>query len=589
MKNIIVFMVIFAFICNAMITGEIKNIKEINEKMYGYVSINSNMQYLHKAGYPMLPYKTKTYVFPVGTIIKKINVRVNEIKEMKLKEKIKPAPKPVTMGEKEIIKEGSIYNKDEFYPSNWYDYHIGVGLKNGKHVLFLNIYLYPYRYNAVRNELKHAKFDIIIDYKLPSKSLFLNKYDLLIVAPDKWLNDLKPLVEEKEKHGIKTKLVSLSQCLSMNGRDDAEKLKYYIKNEIEQDGIKYVLLVGGRKPGIKEEWYIPVRYVYVTWPETGYIENRYISDLYYADIYDGDYNFSSWDSDGNGVFSEWRRMEPLQDKLDLYPDVYIGRLACRNKAELEIMINKIIDYEGSEINKKIVLVGGDTFEPEGLEGEIVCDKSLEYLNGFETAKVYASQTNVNPKNIRNALGNGAMFMLLHGHGSPIRWNTCKPNVFDKRERGLWIFDLPFFFNKEYPIAIFGGCHTAMFNISLTVFQWAPPAPECLSWWFARKYEGGGIASLGYTAFPVGTPGESGDLDGNGINEPDCVESGYGYMELGLFYAYGIKNMKYLGECWGFTVGRYIEHFKIPYERYHFHTIQSFVLLGDPTLKIGGYE
>ncbi|RLF48287.1 MAG: hypothetical protein DRN29_00005, partial [Thermoplasmata archaeon] len=360
------------------------------------------------------------------------------------------------------------------------------------------------------------------------------------------------------------------------------------KDAIEEWGIKYVMLVGGRKPGIKEEWLMPVRYVHVTWPETGYVETRYISDLYFADIYDANYSFSSWDTDSNGIFSEWRKMSKLKDEIDLYPDVYVGRLACRNKAELQIMIDKIISYENGEASKKVVLVGGDTFEPEGIEGEIVCDKALEYLQGYEAAKVYASQTDLNPRNIRNALGDGAAFMMLHGHGSPIRWNTCKPDEFDKRERGLWIFDIPFFFNEEYPITIFGGCHTAMFNISLTVFKWAPPAPECLSWWFARKYNGGGIASFGYTAFPVGTPGESGDLDGNGINEPDCVESGYGYMQLGLFEAYGVEGKEYLGECWGYAVSRYVEHFKIPYERWHLHTIQSFVLLGDPSLKIGGY-
>jgi hypothetical protein len=78
------------------------------------------------------------------------------------------------------------------------------------------------------------------------------------------------------------------------------------------------------------------------------------------------------------------------------------------------------------------------------------------------------------------------------------------------------------------------------------------------------------------------------LDGDGVNEPDCVESGYGYMQLGLFEAYGMEGKEYLGECWGYAVSRYVEHFKIPYERWHLHTIQSFVLLGDPTLKIGGY-
>jgi len=33
------------------------------------------------------------------------------------------------------------------------------------------------------------------------------------------------------------------------------------------------------------------------------------------------------------------------DELDLYADVYIGRLACRNSDEVDLLINKIINYE----------------------------------------------------------------------------------------------------------------------------------------------------------------------------------------------------------------------------------------------------
>ena len=71
-------------------------------------------------------------------------------------------------------------------------------------------------------------------------------------------------------------------------------------------------------------------------------------------------------------------------------------------------------------------------------------------------------------------------------------------------------------------------------------------------------------------------------------EPDCVESGYGYMQLGLFEGYGDENNEYLGQCLGHTVSRYIEKYKLPLERYHLHTIQAFVILGDPSLKIDGY-
>ena len=541
---------------------------------------------------PVVPIYRKTFIFPAGA---KVSMRAEPIKvkkaeNMHLVSSYIPAPPGYKI-------KTSSYEKDAIYPEKWYEFRTMGGIKNGEHVIIAQLILYPVRYD--RGDIFYAdKFNIKISYK-PSTGLFdADEYDLLIICPNKykygikWYEELLPFVEHKEKHGIKTKLVSLDQAISgtyfpVKGRDDAEKLKYFIKNAIEQWGIEYVLFAGGRKPGIKESWYVPVRYSEVFWAE----EHRYTSDLYFADIYDGNYNFSSWDTDGNGAYSEWKTVGNLIDDVDLYPDVYIGRLPARNILELKTMINKIIEYENSISNKKIVLVGGDNFENEGIEGEIVCNITAEYLPGYEIEKVYASQMDVNPENIKNALGNGATFMHFHGHGSPISWSTHKPNGFDKWEKGIDVLDLPLFFNEEYPIVVLGGCHTAMFNISLTNFPWTHgfPSPADLSSWFMKKIKGGAIASLGYTCFPVATPGEEGDLDGDGINEPDCAESGYGYMQLNFFYAYGMEGMQYLGECWGYTVANYVEHFKYPYKRWHLHTMQGFVLLGDPTLKIGGYS
>ncbi|MDD5778434.1 MAG: C25 family cysteine peptidase, partial [Candidatus Thermoplasmatota archaeon] len=212
-----------------------------------------------------------------------------------------------------------------------------------------------------------------------------------------------------------------------------------------------------------------------------------------------------------------------------------------------------------------------------------------YLPGFEADKVYVSLGDVTSDAMKSGMNDGAMFIHMHGHGSPIYWSTHKENNFNEWEDGFKFYDIPFFFNEEYSISIIGGCHTAMFNMSMTNFPWAgTPAPEGSAWWFARKYNGGAIASLGYTAFPVATPGESGDLDGDGVNDPDCAESGYGYMQLQLIYGYGMEGLEHLGECWSYAVSSYTDHFKSPYERWHLHTIQSFVLLGDPSLKIGGY-
>jgi hypothetical protein len=559
---------------------------------------------LNEPGKPIIPMCTKNYVVSFGTIIESVKCEISEIKTMTLKNEIKPAQQPVKPDGKsdnrEILTKGSIYQSEELFPYDWFSYSIGAGLdENNEHKMFLTLQIFPVRYNTSENKIYYidnAKLKIV--YKESDNNPFptTSEYNLLILTPTKFSKQLEKLVEHKESFGISTNLVTLDEIYNgdyfpVEGRDDPEKIKYFIKNSIEEWGIKYVLLVGGRIPGIKEKWHFPVRYVHI-W---AWDESSYISDLYFADIYDSYGDFCSWDSNGNGVYGEWLENGSLVDDMDLYPDVYLGRLPCRVKFELNIMINKIIKYENSKLTKKIVLSGGDNFDdkPYGgndeKEGELVCNKTMEYLPDFEKECVYTPQMDISARNIRRALGKGAIFMHLHGHGSPTRWTTHKLLNYDEWEDGLFILDLPLFFNKQYPIVVIGGCHTSMFNISMTNSPWGMPSFRGLSDWLIVKVGGGAIATLGYTCFPVATPGESGDLDGNGINEPDCVESGYGYMQLRFFYGYGEQDLDYLGECWNFAIANYTDHFKIPYERTHIHTIHGFVLLGDPSLMIGGYE
>ncbi|UCF50478.1 MAG: hypothetical protein JSU91_03070 [Thermoplasmatales archaeon] len=559
---------------------------------------------LYHAGKPILPMFTKKFSFSFGTQIKNVEFEISEISNMALAKKIKPAPQPAIPNKDNSIADNwidkNIYSSKELFPNNWISYSTGAGLDENKDKkMFLTIQVFPVRYIPTYDIIYYIEnLDLTITYEEPENIIFpeTSEYSLLILTSTRFSNNLEILLEHKESKGINSILVTLDEIYNgdyfpVEGRDDPEKIKYFIKDAIEQWGIEYVMLVGGRIPGLTEKWYFPVRYVNVFWAN----ESSYISDLYYADIYNGDGDFSSWDTNNNGVYGEWPNSGSLIDDMDLYPDVNVGRLPCRFKFELNIMVKKIISYENSQISKKIVLAGGDNFDdiPYGgnneLEGELVCNKTLEYLPDFEEKKVYGSETDITPRNIRKALGTGGIFMHLHGHGNPLKWSSHKPLNFDEWEEGLFMLDVPFFFNKEYPIVVIGGCHTSMFNISMTIFSWGGPSFRGLSDWLLVKFRGGAIATLGYTCFPVASPGENGDLDGDGINEPDCVESGYGYMQLRLFYAYGEKDQQYLGDCWNFAVSNYTDHFKHPYAQWHIHTIHGFVLLGDPSLKIGGYK
>jgi len=385
---------------------------------------------------------------------------------------------------------------------------------------------------------------------------------------------------------------------SYSGRDDAEKVKYAIKDAIEQYGIKYVLLFGGRKPGVKERWYVPVRYSHLD--DNSNWEASYLSDLYFADVYkyeDGQPVFEDWDSNGNGIFAEWRMAG--KDYLDLYPDVYVGRLACRNKAEVKIMIDKIITYEDFPFNEfyKFILVAGDSYNDSHgyIEGELATWEAYKQLEGFEAVKVWASEVDLSAENIINAMNDGAGFAYFCGHGNPMSWSTHEPYNFDEWEEGLQIFDMPLLENGyKLPIVVIGGCHNSQFNV--TIFNsfnkeklWkGENAPECWSWWLTRKINGGAIATIGNTGL-----GYHGSEDSNEDGIADYLQVLDGWLEINFFRLYN-EGIDMLGMLHATTLTGFINTFpgneKMPLtDVIDIKVTQEWCLLGDPSLKIGGYD
>jgi len=448
---------------------------------------------------------------------------------------------------------------------------------------------------------------IKVNYEPSEKMPIQNDvYDLLIIAPSEFSDALQPLVEHKENHGVKTKLVTTDEIyggtyFATQGRDDAEKIKYFIKDAIEEWGIKYVLLVGGLTSMVSgQEWYVPVRYVH---NDDG-AEPYYISDLYYADIYDANGNFSSWDTNGNNDFGEWWFRG--KDTIDGYPDVYVGRLACRNTKEVQTVVQKIIDYEsGCDPSwfKKVVLAAGDTFNDidanNFLEGEIATQQTADYLEGFEAVKIWWSLGNLKQSNVISAISDGCGFVHFSGHGSPGMWmaKDFTEDPHGKYILGLDVYHMPLLSNDgKYPVVVIGGCHNSMFNATFMgslkgciksftghlTWYWMP-IPECFGWWIVKVDGGGAIGSIGCTGLGYGTIGDS---DNDGI--PDCIQYLLGWLETHFFKLYGQENVDVLGEMWGGAITGYANLFPPMEDKVDLKTIQEWVLLGDPSLKIGGY-
>jgi hypothetical protein len=156
--------------------------------------------------------------------------------------------------------------------------------------------------------------------------------------------------------------------------------------------------------------------------------------------------------------------------------------------------------------------------------------------------------------------------------------------------------MPFLSNGgKLPVCIVGGCHNSLINITLMssikketfTFVYGSPCPECWSEWLTRKIGGGTIATMGNTGFGYGTIGNVGDIDGDGINDPDCVEALGGYQERVFYKAYD-EGKTILGETWAGAQTYYQDTFPGMADQTDAKTLQQWLLIGDPSLKIGGY-
>jgi hypothetical protein len=445
-----------------------------------------------------------------------------------------------------------------------------------------------------------------------------DEYDMVIIAPEKFSTLIQPLIDHKNSYGIQTVLKTTEDIYNeYEGRDKPEQIKYFIKDAIVSWNISYVLLVGGLKSLLwsvprdnvnhgTKGWYVPVRYTNMVEPSS--------YQIFDPGFIDNSGNFSSWDSNENNIFAEWnmRTMEDI-DVLDMYPDVAVGRLACRNKFEVKIVVDKIINYEKSSSDKpwynRFIAAGGDPLNDiptEYAEGEILGDHIINnYMTDFEPVRLYASYQNSNddmtPKyeNIRRELKNGCGFFLLDAHGAPAETKTFWPGDFDQENmiKCLSVYNLPFLNNGEkLPICILGGCWCCQFNVSLLgnyiseYDYWGKTTPECIGWRLVRKPNGGGIATIGFSALGyIRYLGENGDIDGDGIDEPDYVENGWGFLESCFFEAIHDGD-KFLGDAWMIAETKYLSTFPIEnkYDWQEAKDLLAWTLLGDPSLKIGGY-
>jgi hypothetical protein len=551
--------------------------------------------------WPVLPVNTTTFELPFGTKIIGFETRLSSPMNISLS-------KPVSYGSCSTLTEESetIYKSSEMYPSDFISYHTGGGISHGEHKTFITVQINPVTLIPSENTalyVENVSFRIL--YKEPETPILddVHKYDLLIVSPESFTRNLQDLIDHKNDNGIKTEMVTVEDIEEKSkGRDLQEKIKYYIKQEIEESGIDYVLLVGGID-GQSTRWTLPVRYSHVLIREgtQELIEPEFISDLYYADIYDSEGNFSSWDTNNNDIFAEYDG--GVIDEMDLYPDVAVGRIPCRNSREVRIIVDKIIDYETKTKNsdwfKNLILVSGDHWADEDgvSEGVLIMEKAADIMNGFNPIELFATEDNtLLTRDIRKAFNQGAGFAYFCGHGGISSWGIHYPPDATGWAPALTRLGLITFYNNLYmnllrnrdklPVTLVGGCNNGQYDVSFFGMLKEGRiivSPHCWAWHLTIQKKGGSIATIANTG--LGTHA-MGDYDNNGVN--DYLEVYDGWLELKFLETYRDGGSTNVGRTQSEAISQYLHTFLGCGDEMDIKMVQQWQLFGDPTLKIGGY-
>jgi hypothetical protein len=551
-----------------------------NADTYVSVTLNEANSFLMKQDKPLLPSYSKVYTFPFGTTIQSVTVIPQNIQTQTLSKDIEPTPQYAIIGQTTPAeKEAPINYGAEVYPSSWFGYTVGCGLYDGELSIIVTVDVYPIQYHPLEKVIESAQqVDIVIQYtSSPPQTSSREDYKLVVIGPAEYNSQISPLITHKIGKGVTSKFVSLDEIYGgtyfpATGRDSQEKIKYFIKNAIENWLTVYVLIVGGSSK-------VPVRdtHVYIA-SDPEYGDEVFASDLYYADIYNGTGGFCSWDSNNNNIFGEYHWLDQT-DAVDLHPDVYLTRLPATSGSQVTACVNKIKTYENTPGYQQswftnLVLVGGDSFPDSGTvdEGEFSNQKVADVMTGFAPDKIWASNGKLSGwaptgvANIKGAINTGCGFVAFDGHGNTGIWATHPHDDFSTwlptPAMGIKSSDIQTLSNSnKLPIVTVVACSTAKFAADTNCFNWA----------FLYNSNGGAIGTFGCTGLGYGSPG------------PGYTSSVIGKIGLDTYKAYKTDQATTLGEMWSKALNRYI---KSGMDDTDYKTVEEWAAFGDPSLVIG---
>ncbi|MFH1101951.1 MAG: C25 family cysteine peptidase [Methanobacteriota archaeon] len=391
--------------------------KKIGDITYTKVEMPDTLS-MGKPGEPMLPEKSTKILIPFGEQVYSIDVIPGEKTSLDLSSRVEPATSPIPVSESP--KESSpqpnenIYSSASMFPEKFF---INTGTQYLKGFQILCLSLKPVQYSPANNLLQYyTDFTVVVKTRkddsvqtlfrnlkedtqdvqrlvdnpdmvqtyreAPTPNSITRQYDLLILTRGDLRTGFLPLASAHNREGIRTRIVSLQEISSARISSHLvvtpEEIRDFIRNEYTTHGIRYVLLGGDDDVLPVKQFYFGIR---DTWMGPEYVYGP--SDIYYACL-DGSFN-----GNGNDIFGE------LDDNVDLFAEVYIGRACVGNLDEVNHFVEKTLTYmnydPGETFLKEVVMAGEYLWgTEEGYPEDIYGDEYMEEIIGGSDHNTYTT-------------------------------------------------------------------------------------------------------------------------------------------------------------------------------------------------------
>ena len=512
----------------------ISTIKCENDSIYSSLEYKNIDTWTEKPGQPNLPVYFMRVPLPLEASDIYVDVLKRDIKTYDLVYPTIPvqipaitsllSSEPSFTGPNELI-----YAKEGTYPDKaasmaWTLNSAGVSNE-------VVVALYPIVYLPRQNKVELSQsMTVSINYSIDNRTTGHNKrmmhtrssiglpfYEYCIITRDSLIPSFERIIAWKRTKGIDAGAVSIESILSnsycsgdtVSGiNDDAGKVRQYLQYAYQSGKGKYVFFGGNYMS-------LPIRYgtgdhdslSYMKVVDAGIVP----TDLYFSELE------SNWNQDNDSFYGE-----PFNN-MDYGPELFVGRLLCEKKLDINNYTNKMLRYEKNPGNgvfgylKKVFFSQSDNSCALNIAQNVATTCS-DYFDTITILSEYPSAYHSNPTlytgtqviDSMSVMHYGYLNWMGHGHPFAICTKSNGNNASDAYGITSVQGDIPYMMNEDgngldnlnnkyYPaIAYSTSCTTTPFDIYRPSFVGFPNMGQ--SFTMGKDY--GGPAYIGNTRLGI---------------------------------------------------------------------------------------